>query len=176
MRRIRQNNDGLARPASEKQIAFARSLAEQVHGPDNAPEFLAAHEEEGTFLDSKATSLLIDALLAAPKAPRKVEDAPKMPDSGYYCAEYLGVLRFYAVKPGKGKWEGRVWLNRFRSDFQDRVGREEQRVVVAAILADPIAAREQFARETVHCFRCGRKLTDQASRDRGVGPECVKFV
>ena len=50
------------RPATEKQVAFVNTLAERVHGADNAPEFVAAHFEEGTFEDSKATSALIDAL------------------------------------------------------------------------------------------------------------------
>lgn len=166
----------VARPATEKQVAFARSLAADVHG-ENAPEFLLAHGEEGTFEDSKATSLLIDALLAAKKAmPRAAVAQDDVPEPGYYAVEYGDVLRFYAVKAGKGKWEGRTFINRFRSDYQDRVFHAEQKAVFAAILADPVAARQTFARETVHCFRCGRKLTDAVSRDRGVGPECVKFV
>ena len=169
-------NVRVARPASAKQVAFAQKLAEQVHG-ENAAEFLAAHGEEGTFDSIKATSLLIDALLArAKEMPRAKAAQVEFPAPGYYAVPYQDVLRFYRVAAGKGRHEGRRFLNRYRSDFQDRVGREEQSVVVAAILADPIAARQTFARETVHCFRCGRKLTDQVSRTRGVGPECVKFI
>ena len=160
-------------PATEKQVAFARKLAHQVHG-ENAAEFMLAHIEEGTFDDKKATSLLIDALLKAPKAGAAPEAEGFVPEPGYYAVEYQEVLRFYAVRPGKGKWEGRTFLNRFRSDFQDRVFAGEQAAVFRAIEADPQAARAKFAAETAHCYACGRRLTDALSRELGIGPECRK--
>jgi Family of unknown function (DUF6011) len=167
-----RNARRVARPASDKQREFARSLAEAVHG-DNAAEFLAAHEEEGTFLDSKATSALIDALLERKREmPRAKAEFVTVPEPGYYAVEWAGALRFYAVRKGKGKWEGRTFLNRFRSDFQDRVYRAEQEAVFEAILADPNAARMTFARETTHCYVCGRRLTDETSRELGIGPDC----
>jgi hypothetical protein len=95
------------------------------------------------------------------------------PEPGYYAVEYAGVLRFYAVREGKGKWEGRTFLNRYRSDYQDRVYRAEQEAVYGAILADPQAARMRFAVETTHCYMCGRRLTDAVSRARGIGPDCA---
>jgi hypothetical protein len=95
-----------------------------------------------------------------------------VPEPGYYAVEYADVLRFSAVREGKGKWEGRTFLNRFRSDFQDRVYRAEQEAVYEAILADPDAARMRFATETAHCYRCGRRLTDALSRELGIGPDC----
>lgn len=157
-------------PATEKQVAFAQSLAEQVHG-ENAAEFMLAHREEGTFDDKQATSRLIDALLKLPKAGGKAEQV-ETPDPGYYCAEYQGVLRFYAVREGKGKWEGRTFLNRFKSDELGRVYRDEQTEVYAQILADPQAAQTKFAAETTHCYACGRRLTDAVSRELGIGPDC----
>jgi len=95
-----------------------------------------------------------------------------IPEPGYYAVEYQSVLRFYAVKAGKGKWEGRTFINRYKSDELGRVFRPEQAVVVAAILADPEAARQTFARETTHCYVCGRRLTDAESRRLGIGPDC----
>lgn len=161
------------RNASVKQIEFATKLAYEVHGDDNAPEFLAAHGEEGTFNDVRATSALIDALLKAKRAMPRVE-APKgdTPEPGYYAVLHEGILRFYAVRAGKGRWEGRTFLNRYRSDFQDRVYRAEETAVYAAILADPAAAQKRFAEETAHCWTCGRRLTDEVSRALGQGPDC----
>lgn len=162
--------------ATVKQIEFATKLAEEIHG-ENAPEFLLAHREEGTFEDRKATSALIDALLMLKRAaPARGARAggEEMPEPGYYCADYQGVLRFYRVAAGKGRHEGRVFLNRYRSDFQDRVGVEERKAALAQIALDPQAARELFARETTHCYACGRRLTDAESRRLGIGPECRK--
>ena len=165
-------NVRVARPASAKQVAFAQKLAEQVHG-ENAAEFLAAHGEEGTFDSIKATSLLIDALLArAKEMPRAKAAQVEFPAPGYYAVPYQDVLRFYRVAAGKGKYEGRTFINRDRSDFQDRVYREEQASVIASILADPVAARKRFAVETTHCWTCGRRLTDELSRSLGQGPDC----
>ena len=160
-------------PASDKQIDFAAALAAQVHG-DNAAEFILAHREYGTFDDRKATSELIDALVRARNAMKAPRDrGPAMPEPSRYAVEYGGVLRFYAVVDGKGRWEGRRFLNRFRSEELGRVGRDEQAAVVALIAADPAAAQMRFARELTRCFMCGRMLTDEASRARGIGPDCA---
>ena len=165
-------NVRVARPASAKQVAFAQKLAEQVHG-ENAAEFLAAHGEEGTFDSIKATSLLIDALLArAKEMPRAKAAQVEFPAPGYYAVPYQDVLRFYRVAEGKGKYAGRTFINRYRSDFQNRVQRTEQEAVVKAILRDPAAARKRFAEETAHCWTCGRRLTDELSRSLGQGPDC----
>lgn len=159
-----------ALPASVKQIDFARTLIGELEG-DNAEEFFQAHVEAGTFDSMQATSGLIDALIARKRAlPRAAQ--PEMPEPGYYAVPYQGVLRFYAVKAGKGKWEGRTFINRFKSDELGRVFRAEQAEVVAAILADPADARNTFAVETTHCYVCGRRLTDAESRRLGIGPDC----
>lgn len=37
----------------------------------------------------------------------------------------------------------------------------------------PEVAGKQYADEIGRCWRCGRHLTDEASRDRGLGPDCA---
>lgn len=37
-------------------------------------------------------------------------------------------------------------------------------------------AAETFARELERCYRCGRTLTDEISRQRGIGPECINHL
>lgn len=95
---------------------------------------------------------------------------------GCYAVDYQGVLRFYRVKHGTGRWDGRTFLNRFRSDDETRVSRQESTASLAAIATDIPGARERFARESQHCWMCGRRLTDipGAMARGGIGPECAK--
>jgi hypothetical protein len=44
---------------------------------------------------------------------------------------------------------------------------------IADYLADPATV---FARSHGHCCICGRSLTDELSRSRGIGPECIKIT
>jgi hypothetical protein len=169
------------RPASEKQRSFVQSLLGDIEpSADAAARRFAEIEADGTFESVRATSRLIDSLLADARAVRAAKRArpqgqaqDTMPEPGYYAVDYQDVLRFYRVAEGKGRWDGRRFLNRYRSDYQDRVGRAEREASVEAILADPDAAAMRFARETVRCFLCGRRLTDAVSRARGTGPDCA---
>ena len=103
--------------------------------------------------------------------------APSVP-VGHYAVEYLGVLRFYAVVQGKGRWEGRTFVNRYHSDDQIAVTRTEALAVRELVAADVEAAGQRFAAELTRCRRCARMLTDlqTAKRNGGWGPECVKRV
>ena len=172
---VRAPHGRVARPANAKQINFIRDLLGEVG--DNVEEQMLAHREAGTFDDSAVASRVIDALKARAKAARFAKGAGAgVPEPGYYAVEYGDVLRFYRVVEGKGRWEGRRFLNRFRSDLQDRVFFAEQKAVFAAILAEPEGARKRFAEELTRCWMCGRMLTDAESRRLGVGPECRKML
>lgn len=106
---------------------------------------------------------------AAPAAPA----APAVPE-GCYALDYLGVLRFYRVKAGKGRWEGRTFVNRFMSDDETRVSRKESDAALAflSVPENLQTARETFSRETVRCYACGHRLTDALSRSLFIGPDC----
>lgn len=95
---------------------------------------------------------------------------------GYYAVVYSGVLRFYVVRAGKGKWEGRKFLNRYASDNELRISRTEQDAVFASIAADTAGAIATFANELTRCARCARMLTDETSRERHYGPECASIL
>jgi hypothetical protein len=176
---------------TERQEKFVRDMLAEVFA--DAPEgtadgVLARNVAAGMFADREATRNAIDKLIEkrdAVRAERRtagrrtgVAGAASMPEiePGYYAAEYLGVLRFYAFREGKGRHAGRVFCNRFRSDYLDRVGAAEQAVIRAAIAADVNEARMTFAREIKSCWRCARTLTDELSRELGIGPECRKIV
>lgn len=161
-------------PMSDKQRAFIESLCAELGHDGEAAEFFEK------MPSSKDASAKIDALLAERKfarAHKAPERAPvTMPEPGYYALAVDDAVRFYVVREGKGRWEGRVFLNRYHSDYTDRVPYAEQKLVVDAILADPDNARMTFARELTRCWRCGRMLTDAVSRGRGVGPECAAIL
>jgi hypothetical protein len=128
-------------------------------------------------MDARLASQTIEWLLAQPRKAGAVSpDQATTPEPGYYAVEWRGVLRFYCVREGQGRWTGRRFLNRFRSDDLDRPTRQEQADVYAAILADPAKAQKTFADETVCCYVCGRRLTDAESREIGIGPVCRKEI
>ena len=165
-------------PATEKQEAFAASLLREVNGDERGEELIAEHRAAGTFDDRRETSNLIDALMNIRKAQRadagrRADVGVAWPEPSRYAVEYQGVLRFYAVVDGKGRWTGRRFINRHKSDELGRVGRDEQREALAAINADPAAAQMRFAEELTRCYMCGRMLTDAASRARGLGLDCA---
>lgn len=112
------------------------------------------------------------ATAAAPAGPAPTAGLPTLPE-GLYAVKYADILRFYRLVHGKGRHTGRTFLNRFRSDAEDFVGRVETAESLRKIAADPQAARMTFARESVRCYLCGRKLTDTVSRARGIGPDCA---
>ena len=162
-------------PATDRQVQFIREMAAEVHG-ENAAEFILGHEESGTFADRAETSKVIDALIQARRDVRRhrAAKAPAvdMPDAGCYAVKYDGTLRFYRVVEGKGRWEGRRFINRFKSDELGRVSRLESGVVADAVNADPMGAAMLFARELTRCYVCARMLTDETSRALGIGPDC----
>ena len=101
---------------------------------------------------------------------------------GYYAIPALqgtNDLDFFCVKAGKGKWEGRTFINRViggRVEFGGTpMTRDERDRAVAGILAYGVdAARMEYANKIGHCWHCNKLLTDDESRKYGVGPKCLK--
>jgi hypothetical protein len=103
----------------------------------------------------------------------RVERAPLVfPEDGYYAVFFNHVLRFYRVKHGKGFYKDRQFLDRFKSDELMSIYTPEKIAVLDLINANPEEAQMRFAVELTRCFCCGRMLTDEVSRLRGIGPDC----
>lgn len=109
---------------------------------------------------------------AAPRTP-----FPDVPAGHYATASRTGHndLDFWRVdRPTEGSWRGRTFVKRVIG------GRPSQRVrggeMVAALKAileaGPAKAGELYGREIGRCYHCNRHLTDDLSRQRGVGPDC----
>ena len=114
---------------------------------------------------AKVAELKAAAKVAAPAAPVIVED-------GRYAVEEDGVLRFFKVK--NGRRPGFVFLDIQASDEWHKISNVTRiRKIVALIAEDPKAAMVRYGHELGECGRCGRTLTDEASRAAGIGPICI---
>jgi hypothetical protein len=120
---------------------------------------------------------------AQPVQPAAREYQPRenhqpLPDvpAGRYAIEVEGVLKFYHVdKPTDGRWTGYTFVSVRASDTKYPVrGMDQKRAVLNAIIAAGVQqATERFGRELGICGICGRSLTDDESRARGIGPICA---
>lgn len=112
-----------------------------------------------------------------PGPDRETEAAktPPVPDGRYAVMHGDGVLRFYKVNtPTEGRWDGFTFVQVQASDELHPVRNRSQRMAVLdAIADDPQSAAERYGREIGECGVCGRTLTDEASRARGIGPICA---
>jgi hypothetical protein len=150
---------------TEKQINFIRSLRAERALP-------SIETEEMRGMARAAASKEISRLLALPKVGVAAAAAKVEVPEGHFAVEVEGVLRFYRVKEGKGRWAGRVFVNRYASDYFTRISRMEENAARVAIAADPKAAAERYAQEIGTCYACNRQLTDAESRRLGIGPDC----
>lgn len=90
----------------------------------------------------------------------------------HYAVEIDGVLKFYQIKPGSkpGWW----WVDAQASDtlFPVRNVATKNEILRAIVAAGAEACRARYGQEIGECGRCGRTLTDELSRSRGIGPDC----
>lgn len=183
--------------ASEKQVSFIESLLSQreydkVEVVEVDGKKVVRDTENGSYLGKKEASWAIDGLKAAPyKARPKVEaEAPveglSLTDlpSGYYAVPNGDTRLKVKVEHGKPgtRWDGWTFVKdgaeygqqkrygmqkpgqAYRGDIEDKL---------AAIIEDPQAAMAEYGRLTGTCGKCGRKLEDEESVARGIGPICA---
>lgn len=79
------------------------------------------------------------------------------------------------------KWSGWVFVKQQVSDNETKIGSQrpgetyvgQWANLIDRVLADPVAAVVRYGVELGKCGVCGRTLTNQASRDAGIGPVCL---
>lgn len=106
-------------------------------------------------------------------AAQQEQARPEVPAGRYAVDTNEGHTGFYRVGVAKS---GRITLFVYASDAQHEV---KPWSTVVAILrkieaAGLAAAQLRFGQEFEHCYRCGRGLTDEVSRQAGMGPDCRK--
>jgi hypothetical protein len=168
---------------TERQAAFALSLLTEIYSGDRdaAQAAFDASVAAGKMGTRQAVSKGIDFLIAQRDARRAATRAaaPVAPvvAHGHYAlpGAEAGAWEFYVVKAGTGRWAGRTFCNRYRSDYLDRLTMAQQAAVMGRIAEDVDAAGQAFAAQSERCRMCGRRLTDKptAAKNGGYGPECV---
>ncbi|NKS56272.1 hypothetical protein GS504_01415 [Rhodococcus hoagii] len=97
--------------------------------------------------------------------------------AGHYALrEDDGSVKFFRVdRPDSGKWAGYTFAWVQAGDNYHRVkGAAARKAVLARIAADPRAALALYGREVGACGLCSKTLTNDESREFGIGPDCRK--
>lgn len=162
-----------ATPATEKQIAFLRSLITQVEG-DNAPEALLILDDvvADGLVSTKQASASIDRYLARAKAAK----ATAAPSTNFVTAGYYAVDGdIYKVVPNR---EGtRHYAKRLIVATGN--GRGSWTYVPGAMNmiqgkdALTLEQAKEFGSTHGFCIACGALLTDPESVAAGIGPVCA---
>jgi hypothetical protein len=167
-----------ARLATDRQLAFITRLQAERNlitgpAPTGNPAGLTARE----------ASALIDTLLATPR-PAATPTVAQIPTTtvpqGFYAVDGAGhqPIDFYRVsRPTEGRWAGRVFVDTVIGGRRNSPVRVGARQVLARIeAAGPLAAAQRYGLEIGRCGRCNRRLTDEVSRQIGLGPDCRALV
>lgn len=159
--------NGMSWEQTDKTIKW---LLAQPEFPKKSPASVEEVKQE--WSDNAARIRLGDQLDA------RIAGAPRetLPDvrEGRYAVEHEGVLKFYRVdKPQDGKWAGRTFVSVQASDDFHPIKSWESKVeILKLIAADPQEALLRYGREIGRCGHCGRTLTNEESRQYGIGPIC----
>lgn len=123
-------------------------------------------------LSVQEASKWIDKLLTLPRWQSAAEKADV--PAGRYAIVHGGVVKFYRVdRPTEGRWAGYTFVKVQVSDDFYPVPREQRAAVLAAILEEGVQeAMLRYGREIGSCGHCGRTLTNEESREIGIGPVC----
>jgi hypothetical protein len=174
--------------ASEKQVAYMRRLGDERALDESLAErlagLLAAHETNQVEITMEKASEIIDWL---DKLPYKAgSGAPVSTDldvsvlrEGRYA---VGDVLFLVQKPEAGKWAGWTFVKNGSDYTDERYGsqrpggtyRGSNADLLVSILEDPIEAMKHYGIITDHCGVCGRRLEDEVSVARGIGPICFE--
>jgi hypothetical protein len=185
--------------ATEKQLNFFKKLAAERLATNKTTgeiddrtvaEVIAAQgpeTEEKIYemyagLSTREMSAKIDALMQAPKmkTPATNGSTANVPDGHYAIVSLTGNndLDFFRVKAGKGRWEGRTFVDRVIGGHPETPvrGAEAKKALAAIESATPAAAATLYGQQIGRCSRCNRHLTDEISREFGMGPDCREIV
>ena len=160
-------------PASAKAVKFLVDLWMERSNKATREQVQAWAEMQ----DRQIVSDKIEWLKAQPKlaVTGYGEIAAQVPNGRYAVTGDAGQTVFVRVdKPTEGKWAGRTFVAIQASDeLHKTYGGQALGLLSKIVEAGPKDAGIRYGRELGVCGRCGRTLTDEASRAAGIGPVCA---
>lgn len=183
----------IARPASEASVNYLRNLmlekavaagnvADQATININAWLAGRSQREVSSNIDRlKAegfTGRIRSSAAAAAPATEGLPSIEVVPAGRYAIETEDGAtngLAFYKVdRPTEGRWAGRVFVKLMVSDEEQRMSWAATKSILAKIASVGAAeASARYGHEIGECGVCGRTLTNDDSRERGIGPICA---
>ena len=159
----------LIRLASDKAVEYLVALAAK-RTPAVATDAVRAW---ATSVDRALVSEKIDWLKGLPKAA--AAPVADVPAGRYAVTGNEGQTVFVKVdRPTEGSYAGRTFVKVQAGSELYLQSAGTARTLLAKIEADGVqAACIRYGHELGECGRCGRTLTDQASREAGIGPVCA---
>lgn len=172
---------------TEKQEAFIRRLLDERETGDWTARIVELIDGSEPLPASRASSI-IDWLMEQPfkPTPHVAPEGTGVDLAGIPEGRYaVGDVLFRVDLPESGKWAGWVFV-KDGSEYHGDVRFGSQRPggtyfgkhadLLLAVVEDPKAAMQHYGRVTNHCAVCGRKLEDDLSVQRGIGPVCWEKV
>ena len=176
-------------PATFKQQDFLRSLMMDKAALQGLPA-----EEAQKMLDiwlpklnmnqaSENIDKALDAIKQLRKSAPAAAPAPGQWESvveGRYAIPTedgaTNELAFYKVdRPTEGRWAGYVFVKRLVGPEEQRLSQKQGAAILAKIgRFGAEEASKMYGKEIGHCGVCGRRLTNDESREAGIGPVCAQ--
>lgn len=182
------------RSATDRQVRFISDLLDRKNlfaSPkffdqvgamdfDEYQDYVAHLKQQVRAVPVARASAIIDALLALPNEDEDEDQAPQrgLPDvpAGHYAITAKDGTHtvFYRVdRPTSGRWAGRTFVKLQLSDSYERVRYDHVAGILSRIREDGIeSAMRRYGLELGRCGRCNRTLTNELSRQLGIGPVC----
>lgn len=138
---------------------------------------------DGTRMLARSASQGIELLKPLPRkaatpTPDSGQSATYAVPAGHYATPSRtgnNDLDFWRVdRPEQGQWAGRVFVKRVIGGHPNTPVRGSERSAALAAIAEYGAdkAGTLYGTELGRCSKCNRHLTDETSRELGIGPEC----
>ena len=162
--------------ATEKQINFILSLAEKKDISNVHPIALGCIEDirlgYADSITKKYASKMIDILMTAPRSV-SIQNNDVQVDAGRYAVTIGEKLRFFHInRPEDGRWAGYTFVNEQAGDELFGIRDANRRKMILETIANDDHALARYGQELGVCGMCGRTLTDEVSREMGIGPVC----
>ena len=180
------NFDPKHHPRLEQIKAAFAVCDEQDYEPEMVNILLASQDQKQItmagfdFLLERLKDAPLPKGVAAEAAPAEAlpwPDGSVLPAGRYGIPTEEGAINetaFYKVdRPTEGKWAGYVFVKLMVSDYEKRLAMGTQKAVANKIAEYGAAkASALYGKEFKQCGVCGRGLTNDLSREIGIGPDC----